>query len=78
MSWNYRVIEEEYSGEKYFAVHTVFYNESGIPELVGCDPVRLEGTSIDGLKQEIIKFNSAVDKEPIKASFFIEEESDDN
>lgn len=58
MSWNYRVILRD--GE--FAIYEVFYKEDGSIEGTTVDPVYPRAESLEGLREELERYSTALDK----------------
>lgn len=50
MSWNYRAIEKEYKGEKYYEIHEVYYNDNGTIYAMSENPDVPYGETLDDLK----------------------------
>ena len=53
MSWNYRVVEEEFENEPYYYIKEVYYDKDGNPELLTEDPVQLDGESVKEIMDDL-------------------------
>ena len=73
MSWNYRVVEDDFEGEKYFGIHEVYYDTSGQPESCSELPARVSAESLEGVRGELVRMLEALEKPPLPASLFGDE-----
>lgn len=48
MTWNYRLVECEDSGRKYWQIREVYYDDEGKPEMVTVDAVGITVDDADG------------------------------
>ena len=56
MSWNYRVLANEYKeGKIYFQVHEVYYNEDGVPDGYTENPITIGGEDTESVGWTIDK-----------------------
>jgi len=55
MSWNYRILATEVSGEVYFLIHDVYYNENDIPDGYSENACIIGSESTDGIKNTLDK-----------------------
>ena len=63
MTWNHRVIRRKYdTGEVYYAIHEVYYDESGKPNGVTALPVGVFEDSIDDLAITIDRLRECLSK----------------
>ena len=60
MTWNHRVLAHEHKGELTFAIHEVFYNDDGIPDMCTEDPVGVVGDTLPELSQTLRRMLSAL------------------
>ena len=75
MSWNYRVIHTEsknFSGEieHRYAIHEVYYNKNNEPEYCTENPVGAIGETFGDLKEDLIRYNQAIEKECLEMLIF--------
>lgn len=66
MSWNYRLIEKNISGETLFRIHEVYYDEDGIPNGVTKKPVYPQADSKEKFKDQMKLYNEALEKPILK------------
>ena len=53
MSWNYRVIKRTYEdGTEISAIHEVYYNDDGDPDMVTADLSEPQGETLDEFKDD--------------------------
>ena len=64
MTWNHRVLAHEHKGEFTFAIHEIFYNKDGIPDMCTEDPVGVVGDTLAGLVDTLKWMRKAL-KKPI-------------
>jgi len=63
MTWNHRVIRRRYeTGEEYFAIHEVYYDDAGNHNAVTALPVAIFGDSIDDLAITIDHIRECLNK----------------
>jgi len=63
MTWNHRVIRRKYeNGEEYFAIHEVYYNKDGKPNMVTTLPITIVEESVDDLAITIDLIRKCLDK----------------
>ena len=63
MTWNHRVIRRRYeTGEEYFAIHEVYYDNDGKPSSVTTLPVAIFEDSINDLAITIDHIRECLDK----------------
>lgn len=64
MTWNYRVLVRECpeTEEEVYAVHEVYYDDSGIPGSCTVNPVAPIGESLDELKTVLQMYSTALEK----------------
>lgn len=76
MTWNYRVMSHppqsrpDGQGETWFAIHEVFYKDSSVKDTKVTskevsytqEPITIEGTSIEKLRQTLLHMLAALDK----------------
>ena len=63
MTWNHRVIKRKYdTGETYYAVHEVYYDDSGKPSSVTVLPVGIFEDTIDDLAITIDRLRECLSK----------------
>ena len=55
MSWNYRVVQHGESKDSHFAVHEVFYDESGNITHWTADPINITGEDLDEVKDVVVQ-----------------------
>ena len=65
MSWNYRVVKEEYEGEPYYFIKEVYYDKDGEIEAIAEDPIRLDGLTIEDIKEDIYLVGFAFSRDVI-------------
>lgn len=50
MTWNHRVIRGKYeTGETYYAIHEVYYDEAGVPTNVTASPSAIMEESVEDI-----------------------------
>ena len=79
MSWNYRIIyhpplkytigEREFDGEAYYAIHEVYYDGNGVPEMYAIDFV-IHSETLEKLEEVWDMVKESVKKDVINISFF--------
>lgn len=52
MTWNYRVLAQEYKGELTFGIHEIYYTD-GVPEMCTEDAVGVVGDTLAELTQTL-------------------------
>jgi hypothetical protein len=63
MTWNHRVIKRKYeTGEEYFAIHEVYYDDSGKPEQCTVLPISILQNSVDDLSITIDRIRECLSK----------------
>lgn len=77
--WNYRVIyhpsykhmvgETEFDSDEYYAVHEVYYNDEGKPDMYAIDSI-IHGDTVKELKDIWDLINTGIKKDVINISFF--------
>ena len=60
MTWNHRVLAHEHKGEFTFAIHEVFYNDDGVPDMCTEDPVGVVGDTLPELSDTLMRMLSAL------------------
>ncbi len=71
MTWNYRVIRKSYGdGTEIFAVHEVFYNEVGMPDLVTVDPCWPQSETLEEFKQDFVWYQKALEHPVLNYEYF--------
>jgi len=61
MTWNHRVLAQEYNGELTFSIHEIFYTD-GIPDACTESPVGVVGDSLADLSQTLKWMRKALRK----------------
>jgi hypothetical protein len=62
MFWNYRIIKRIHDdGTELFAIHEVYYNDDGKPELVTEDPCEPQGETLAELKEDFEWYQKALE-----------------
>jgi hypothetical protein len=63
MSWNYRVLSEDFFGEPYLRIHEVYYNKkSRKGDAFALKAATVEGDNIEELRGILNKMIKALDK----------------
>lgn len=65
MSWNYRVVRHVDKGERWYAIHEVYYNDKALIYAISKDPVYPHGTSPSELRKDMALMQKALDRPPI-------------
>ena len=81
MTWNHRVVHRlikrmpsEREGEHWYAVHEVYYDESGKPEMTTVEAVAPGGETLDELRQELDRFQKALEHPVLEYDSFTDEQ----
>jgi hypothetical protein len=61
-TWNYRIMVDEYKGEKYFEIHEVHYSKDKKPQAYTTEPVSVHSDTKKGIKWVLEKMLEACDK----------------
>ena len=62
MFWNYRVIKKIHDdGTEIFAIHEVYYDDDGKPDLVTEDPCEPQGETLEELKDDCEWYQKALE-----------------
>lgn len=62
MTWNHRVIRNRSEGgEEWLALHEVYYNESGEPDMVTQEPIVVIGQDLRELRQTLKRMIKALE-----------------
>ena len=62
MSWNYRVLGEDFFGEPYLRIHEVYYNQKSERVASTLMAATVEGDNIEELRDTLNKMLGALDK----------------
>ena len=63
MTWNHRVIRRKYeTGEEYFAIHEVYYDDNGKPNGVTALPIAIFEDSVEDLAITIERVKECLSK----------------
>lgn len=63
MTWNHRVMRHVApSGEEFFAIHEVFYDDDGTPKGYTADAISVSGEDMDSLRWVLLRMIAATDK----------------
>ena len=63
MTWNHRVIKRKYeTGEEYFAIHEVYYDDDGKPTQVTALPVSIFEDNMDDLANTLARLLESLSK----------------
>jgi len=65
MSWNYRIVKEQYNGSEYYFLKEVYYDENGVVEHIAENPLRLDGLTPKNIKEDMYLAAFAFDKDVI-------------
>ena len=64
MTWNHRVIKEILSnGEEWYVVKEVYYNEDGSIYAYTIEPVKIQGESIEAIKETCNRILRCLERE---------------
>lgn len=74
MTWNYRVIHSVEQGEDWYAIHEVYYDAEGTPKDMTVEPVAVGGGTLDELREDIDRYQVALERPVLEAAAFREEE----
>lgn len=61
MTWDYRVLRRVIAGETRYAVHEVYYDDSGKPTSCTVDPVEPSGETLEELRRDCANYIRALD-----------------
>ena len=70
MSWNYRILEQEFNGEITFAIHEVYYSDNGKPRACSEHPTYPMGKTMEELKNDLAMYGEAMKKDVLDYSNF--------
>jgi hypothetical protein len=60
MTWNYRVVHRVINAKDIYAVHEVYYDEDGLPEMVTEEPVNAQGETYEELVHDVVHYIAAL------------------
>lgn len=61
--WNYRVMKSYVSGETYYAIHEVYYDDAGEPHSWTEDAIDPVGDTLDELRNELLHMLVALERD---------------
>jgi hypothetical protein len=62
MSWNYRVLRQEYNGEPYYTIHEVYYRKNGSIRMWSEDAMDPGGSTPEELASDLSMMQEAFNK----------------
>lgn len=62
MDWNYRVVKREDKGQEWYAIHEVYYDEQGKPEMITESAISPSGETIDEVRRDLEYMQRALTK----------------
>lgn len=71
MTWNHRVIEHEADGEKWRAIHEVYYDDAGAPWAYTANPVGVTWNEDDDPLVTLDRMRKALDAPVLRESDFV-------
>ena len=72
MTWNYRILAQEYKGELWFGIHEIYYNDDGIPDMCTEDAVGVVGDNLAEISDTLKWMKKALKKPILSYSDFEE------
>jgi len=75
MSWNYRILEREYTdGTKWLGIYEVYYDDEGNPQYCSSMPVAPYGDNLEDIAGDLQSMIEAISKPTLLYSDFVKRE----